>query len=126
MKRGFTLVELIVVILIIGVLSTLGLVQYGPAREGALDREAIVNLKLIQAAMKIYGMEVGGYFDSSDVGVLNQDLKLALPTRNWAYTTEDTGDVSATRQNSPADWSRTWKLNVGDEDPTCIDGRCPP
>ena len=40
MKRGFTLLELVVVILIIGVLATLGLTQYGRVVERSRGAEA--------------------------------------------------------------------------------------
>ena len=126
-KKSFTLVEILIISIIVGILSTIGVTQYFPARERALDAEAKVNLKLIQAAMKIYGMEVGGFFNSGDAAELNQDLKLALPARNWVYSTEEaTGDVSATRKDSPAGWDRIWNLtNIGDGEPICVSGRCP-
>ncbi|MCM8795768.1 MAG: prepilin-type N-terminal cleavage/methylation domain-containing protein, partial [Candidatus Omnitrophica bacterium] len=59
--RGFTLLELVVVIIIIGILATFGISQYIPARERALGKEAIANLKLIAAAERIYRMETGRY-----------------------------------------------------------------
>ena len=40
MKRGFTLIELMIVIVILGVLATLGVRQYGAAIERAREAEA--------------------------------------------------------------------------------------
>jgi prepilin-type N-terminal cleavage/methylation domain-containing protein len=86
-QRGFTLTELMIVIVIVGVLVTLAINQlYGP-REQAFQREAEANLKLIAAAEKIYRMEIGGYMDGTDATALNSDLSLMLPASNpqWAY-----------------------------------------
>jgi len=60
--KGFTLVELLIVVVIVGILAALGLPQFTKAREHAMGKEAIVNLKLIAAAEKIYRMEASAYF----------------------------------------------------------------
>lgn len=118
--------ELIVVIVILGVLATLALTQYGSYRERALDREAQANLKLIVAAEKIYRMEVGGYYGTSDISEINDNFKLLLPTggdRRWDYQTVAGADsvcAQATRTDSGA---RTWRMQNTDDDPS--EGACP-
>lgn len=53
MKRGFTLLELIIVVIILGVLATLGLTQYGRAIErsrGAEGRAVLGTIRTYAAA----------------------------------------------------------------------------
>jgi type IV pilus assembly protein PilA len=117
--QGFTLIELLIVVIIAGILVALGLPSYTKIKEQALDREAKVNLKLIQAAEKIYRIEVGGYYPSGDIANLNLYLKLEIPSgagRNWNYGATGTGDLSATPTSGTM---RTWSLPMGVEDPTC-------
>ncbi|MDP2647892.1 MAG: type II secretion system protein [Candidatus Yanofskybacteria bacterium] len=55
LSRGFTLVELLVVIGIIGVLATLVLVQLGGARARARDAKRISDVSQLRSAVELYG-----------------------------------------------------------------------
>lgn len=99
-KIGFTLLELIAVIVIIGVLATIAIPNYSIIRERSSCQEAVANLKLIAAAERIWRME-----NSDDVyracecqcggtavnccnnnpNGCNYQLRLSLNTRNWIY-----------------------------------------
>ena len=57
MKRGFTLLELIIVIIIIGVLATLGFTQYGRMIEKSRGAEAKVILGDIRKFAAAYVLE---------------------------------------------------------------------
>jgi len=88
-SKAFTLMELMIVVVIVGVLAALGLFQLSGPKEEALEKEARVNLKLIAAAEKIYRMQVGGYVPAANETVINDILRLSLPvneaTKNWRY-----------------------------------------
>lgn len=123
-KRGFTLAELTVVIVIVGILVTLGISQYIPSRERALGNEAKANLKLIAAAEKIYRMEVGSYYPSSGsestIANINTNLKLFLTEANWDYSI--TGGAStftayAYRQGSGGYLNCLYSIDQSQEDP---------
>lgn len=126
--KAFTLIELIIVIIIIGILASIALPQFGGMKEKALDNEAKANLKLIQAAQKIYRMETGSYAScvvlSSGNSCINNTLKLSLPTgsnRNWDYETSGSGCAQCKRNGSDGRW---WRLYINAEDPEI--GVCSP
>lgn len=51
MKKGFTLVELVLVISVIGILAAITIVSYGPWRQSAADNEARNGIDQLRSAM---------------------------------------------------------------------------
>ena len=84
---GFTIVELTVVLVVLGILVTLAIGQFNGSREQALRKEAMANLKLIAAAEKIYRLETAIYSNQTSSTDVNANLKLSLPVSNpnWNY-----------------------------------------
>jgi len=68
MKRGFTLLELIVVIIIIGILATLGFSQYAKVMEKGRTAEAKAILGQLRTAETAYRLERNTY--TSDLAQL--------------------------------------------------------
>jgi len=109
-KRGFTFLELMIIILILAILITLAVPQYQSMKERAYAVEAIRNM---QAMMKIKIAErfsdmVGlmPYY-SEPVGDENIDCYISVNEKNWSYQ-YGTGGAStsemhyyATRKNGP-------------------------
>ena len=131
---AFTLMELIVVIIIIGVLATIAIPSYTNIRESQYAKDAVASLKLIMAAEKIYRMEIGKYFESADITAINRNLKLSLATggqKLWDYkavpdndSTPQTCCVQATRTTSVAGTTPTLRLrNTDTTEPAS--GTCP-
>ncbi len=54
MKRGFTLMEIIVALIIVGVFATLGIASYGQFLETARQKVCETNLKVLELAVKAY------------------------------------------------------------------------
>ena len=59
--RGFTLVELLVVVAIIGLLATLSVLALGSARVRARDAKRLADLKTTQTALELFNNDQGGY-----------------------------------------------------------------
>lgn len=77
-RRSFTLLELIVVIIIIGVLATLGFVQYSKVVEKGRRAEAATNLGSLRSMAYVWHQEGGhgtAYPATADLSSL-----LGLPT----------------------------------------------
>jgi prepilin-type N-terminal cleavage/methylation domain-containing protein len=67
LSKGFTLVELLVVITIIGVLATLVLLQLGTARAKARDAKRIADISQLRTAVELYFDDNGGAYPSADL-----------------------------------------------------------
>lgn len=129
--KAISLMELMVVVIIIGLLATLALPAFHGMKERALNKEAMANLKLIQAAERIYRMEYGVYWPCGDTSVLNDQLKLDLSARNWDYwSTVPGGNLDArserTSPPAPAGWVREFGIDGAREEACCVSGNCPP
>jgi len=141
-RRSFTLIELVIVIIIIGVLATLGLTHYFGYRERALDREAQSNLLLINAAERIARMESNDNFyvtpatqvpplPPTNAGI-NTLLRMSLPVgtvanpANWNYTlTRSTvpNDFCAQATRNGSD-GRSFHLHAVPTIVQCVCGAC--
>ena len=60
-KKGFTLVELLVVISVIGMLSTIAVVSLGTARQKARDTTRIATMKQVATGLEQFYADTGGY-----------------------------------------------------------------
>jgi len=70
MRKGFTLIELIIVIIIVGVLATLGMTQYTKMVEKGRAAEARSILGALRTAENAYNLEYGNYTATiADLGV---------------------------------------------------------
>jgi len=108
--KGFSILEVIIVTIIIGVLAALGLASFAGPKEQVLDKEAQANLKLIASAEKILRMEMNSYRNCADTLAVNDDLRLMIPRNSpsWNYKVD-----SATASAFTAKAQRTSGPNAG-------------
>ncbi|MCX5697266.1 MAG: type II secretion system protein [Candidatus Omnitrophica bacterium] len=121
-KQAWTLVELLIVVVIIGILASLVLPNYKRMKEGTYDKEALADLKLMVAAAKIYRLEQGTYINATNTTVVNDLLRLTLPTSaqaNWDHEIVNATYVTFTAKagRRPAPYVRIWRINETKEEP---------
>lgn len=128
-RSGFSLMEVLVVIIIISIAAAISIGNHFRVMEQALDKEAKVNLTMVQSAEKTYHMEYTVYYpqtgSTTDIDAVNENLKVYLPresSRKWNYTVNSDGSVTAVRNVSDG---RSWSLGVLDEEPACTGKYCP-
>lgn len=91
-SRGFTLLELLVVIIIIGLIATIVIASVNSARAKGRDTKRITELDSMRDALSIYYSTNGSYPQTADI-LVTQKLLPVLPT-GVHYTGLDT-DTSA-------------------------------
>lgn len=111
-RKGFTLVEIMIVVAIIGLLAAIAIPAFMKARNSARRNACINNLRQIDGAKDTYVLEYGG--DVSDV----------LTWDNVALYVKDITNKCYCPGASGADriFSNSYDIGVVGIDPTCLIG----
>jgi len=131
-KKAFTLMELLVVVIIIGILSSLMFPGYQRAKERAIDRQARTILPMIRAAEREYCAETGHYYpptgspDVTSVANINSNLKLDITDDGtWnSYCVTDWNNFTASMYRNQGGFERMWEITADQVNATCS-GDCP-
>ena len=95
-KKGFTLLELLIVVIIIGILVVIALPQYMKTIEKARSVEAVINIGSLRVAIERYWYERGSV--TSDLDNLAIDNPNDQVERLFYYTITDDGTTGETRK----------------------------
>lgn len=110
MRKGFTLVELLIVIIIIGILAAAMLLSSGAASDSAAATKALSEMRSLKAAVISYAAEKGGDIgDSLDSANYKNTLKGYMDKdavlEDYAFTFEKTTgsvDIKPTKLTTTA------------------------
>jgi prepilin-type N-terminal cleavage/methylation domain-containing protein len=69
-QKGFTLIEVLIVVVIIGILASLILLGFGPTRQAARDARRVQDLRQVQHALELYFRRCG-YYPAADDPSMN-------------------------------------------------------
>lgn len=129
--KSFTLLEVLVVIIIIGIVSTLSVTQYTVFREKGYDHAAKSNVELIAEAQKVLFMETNAYTNAATTADINSKLHLNIKLESapvWNYTVAvNTGNTSFAVQaeRTLGGYLRYWCMNSTNVAPLYSNTTCP-
>ena len=114
MKKGFTLVELIIVVIIVGILASLGLTQYNKVVEKSRAAEARMILGTLRSAEVAEYNENGSYVLLASLGV-DAPSSCTGGTHFFSYACTTDGTCTATRCTTggkPAQGATAWTKSL--------------
>lgn len=99
-EQGFTLIEVMVVVLIIGILLAIGIPTFLGARSRAQDRAAQSNLRIGQTTSLIIFTDRGDFQDATSAGMATAEPQLGWVAANVASTDNSSISVGPNTGNT--------------------------
>ena len=118
-QKGFTLGELIIIVIVLGILISFGIPAYQKTVREAQDQEAKATLLLIAAAEKVKvetsGRGVGCNWRGRDNDDCNAKLGLDISSKNWWYgaTCDVRWACAEARAQDPRVGTGDWHIRFG-------------
>lgn len=134
-KTGFTLIELIVVIAILGILATIGLTSFRASQIKSRDAKRKSDLEQVQRALEIYMNDVGHYPNSTtEGGIIDSflwgaefsDAKGTMYMKELPKDSNSSSEYCYKSVAVPA-VATSYKLYAkleNSQDPACLGGNC--
>ena len=134
-KGGFTLTELIIVAIAIGIIAGFAVPNYIRLLELAHQKEAIDQLTQIHAAEQIYRIKNNSYWPWGsawdNLDYINRNLNLKILSNGMTYTCRGNGTgvvftCRAVRQAPATSFTITvTQAAISSTNPSCTAGTCP-
>lgn len=129
-QSAFTLIELMIVVVLLGIVVVFGIPNYDKSRARTVEKDAVHNLTAIALSMEAFKFrDDGGEYPNGsvldDVGEINTTLDLGIIEQRMVYSCIGNGNFFNCTAN-PDDY--IWGIRVRDTDsgnPNCQPGPCP-
>lgn len=111
-KRGFSLIEIMTVVAIIGVLAMIAVPNFTRSMNSARENEARVNLNIIHMAQKVYRLNNNAYWNGGanrTVAQVNAGLGTDLSAQN--FTLYSITGAASTHTASTTALGKTFTIN---------------
>ena len=113
-ESGFTLVELLVVMLILGILAAIAIPAFFNQRDKAWDADAKVEARTAEAAMETYVTDHDGDYTGADAGDLHA-IEATLPDVGGSLAVAYPGGTALYRVTSTSDTGNTFSITRNDD-----------
>lgn len=124
-KSGFTLVELLIVMAIIGVLASIGIGNFMTAQMRGRDTERKSELKQVSHALELYYSDYGKYPDTITWGAEFKDNKGTVYFKEIPQDPSSGQSYSYVNPDSPKNQKfQLFARLENSEDQNCIDNNC--
>jgi prepilin-type N-terminal cleavage/methylation domain-containing protein len=124
LNKAFTLIELMVVVVILGVVAGFAIPNYTKSVERSHRKDAESNLRMIHAAQQMYAARNNdAYWTGGNVGTINSNLQLHIVPNGKTYSCTGGG---ATFSCTAVRGAWTVTVTQASTTPTCApSGSCP-
>ena len=127
--KAFTLTEIMVVVILIGIIAAFGIPNYQKAVDKAHERDAVIQLTALHAANRVYQAQVGTYLVGTnlDIDDINSGMGINLIANELDYLYNSDGTTfTATATYRSFTVGVTESAIVKDTNPYCVTpGTCP-
>ncbi len=129
LKNGFTLIEIVMVMVIVGVLAAMAVPMFIRSVEEGKNQEAVAALRLIRTAERLYYLDYDAYVPASDTNEVNTKLDLDIESKNWKFWVEVDNTASPPQFTAYAERTlgsrkRIFRIRANSPDVQCQKIKC--
>ncbi len=130
MRRAFTLMELLLVVVIIGVMAGFAIPNYGKTTRRMRARDATTALTMISGGNVVYKARTGSNLSASPLSAINTALSLNIVANQATYECGATANIcTATSSAGASDFKVSVDLtaDISSTNPSCTtsNSSCP-
>jgi prepilin-type N-terminal cleavage/methylation domain-containing protein len=127
-KIGFTILEIMVVVILIGIIASFAIPNFNKAIAKSHERDMVMQLTAVHAANQIYNANSGDYWNAStsNLATINANLGINIVSNDGTVFTYTYG---ANDYTVDAAWGgftvRIDETPISGTNPSCQAGTCP-